>query len=153
MEQHSDSHKYHPHSSYFPLDHQYSTTSLSSISLPTLKILLTIHGSTMAPTEPLSMTLLLIFRHASMLGALMPENLLNQNGMEKNKWRWLLVLPELGSAWLSHASWAKNSQAELFPPLGCLQWLDPTCEPAHWWYSRLSHSLPLLLEVTIQTKL
>ena len=41
----------------------------------------------------------------------------------------------------------------LFPPLRCLQQLDPAYEPAHWWYSQLSHSLHLILEVTTQTKL
>jgi len=92
MEQHSDSHKYHPHSSYFPLDvsSSYWTTCLSFISLPTSKMLLAIHGSRTAPMELLSMTLLLIFRHRSMLGTLMPENLLNQSNMEKDKWQWLL---------------------------------------------------------------
>ena len=63
-----------------------------------------------------------------------------------------VVLPELGSAWLSHASWAENSQAEWFSPLDCPQQLDPAYELAPLWYSWLSHGLYLILEVTTQTE-
>ena len=50
-----------------------------------------------------------------------------------------IVLPELSLAWLSHVSWAKNSQAEPFSRLERPQPLSVAYKPASKRLSQLSH--------------